>query len=395
MNIKNGIVFNILFLHILALQIGSIICLSSLNIQSIGSDDGRQLNSILQTEIFEVAPGINYEYVYVKAQEENNGKKPTILFIHGFPSSLHCWRHQIEYFSQQGYGCLALNTMGYGRSYSPLNKNEYRAKSMVDHFMALLNHLNLEKVFVIGHDWGTKPASRIALYQPNRTLGLVLLSVGYPTPGQFDLDQAVAGSAAYCGFDLLGYWKFFDSDDAASIIENNLESFIDLIYVNDTTLFKIYFTPTGQMRQWLINQNRTMRAAYMTENDYNILRQYLAEGMQPKLNWYKAAISSVDWDDEKNIDPTIRIPVLSMRGKQTDMCFGAPPAVISTYLPNLETMDLDTGHWLMEEQPDTLNQVIEKWMKKHSVDANSCSLNRLTLYILFISMLLSLVRYTM
>ncbi|CAF0967616.1 unnamed protein product [Rotaria sp. Silwood1] len=120
---------------------------------------------------------------------------------------------------------------------------------MVDHFMTLLNHLNLDKFFIVGHDCGMKPASRIALYEPERTLGLVLLSAAYMPPSIFDLDQAIANSAAYCGYDALGYWKFFDSDDASTIIEYSLESFIDLVYASNTTLFKTEFSPTGKMRQ--------------------------------------------------------------------------------------------------------------------------------------------------
>ncbi|CAF2938548.1 unnamed protein product [Rotaria sp. Silwood2] len=237
---------------------------------------------------------------------------------------------------------------------------------MVDHFMILLNHLNLNKIFVVGHDWGMKPASRIALYQPERTMGLVLLSAAYMPPGLFDLDQAIANSAAYCGYDSLGYWKFFDSDDAASIIENNLESFIDLVYAINTTLFKTDFAPTGKMRQWLTNKHRTARASYMTENDYNIVRQYLTKEMQPKLNWYRSTIANVDWEDEKNIEPTIQRPILFMRGKQVDICRETSFAKQSSFTPNIEIIDFDTGHWLMEEQPETIHQAIEEWIKKIS-----------------------------
>ncbi|CAF1227867.1 unnamed protein product [Rotaria sordida] len=230
--------------------------------------------------------------------------------------------------------------------------------------MTLLNHLNLDKVVVVGHDWGTRPASRIVLYQPERTLGLILLSIDYMVPRIFDLDQMIAISEAYCGYDSLGYWKFFDSDDAATIIENNLESFIDLIYASNTTLFKTHFTPTGKMRQWLINNHRIARATYMTENDYNILRQYLSEGMQPKLNWYRAIIANVDWEDEKNIDPTVRRQILFVRGKQVDVCRETSLTKQSSFTPNIEIIDFDTGHWLMEEQPKAINQVIEEWIKK-------------------------------
>ncbi|CAF4210261.1 unnamed protein product, partial [Rotaria sordida] len=62
------------------------------------------------TQTFTVSPGINYEYLHLPAVLNQTS---TILFLHGFPSSLHSWRHQIDHFHRLGYGCLAPNLMGY------------------------------------------------------------------------------------------------------------------------------------------------------------------------------------------------------------------------------------------------------------------------------------------
>jgi pimeloyl-ACP methyl ester carboxylesterase len=109
---------------------------------------------MLEAQNIEVVPGINYEYIYVKGNN-NNESEVTILFLHGFPSSFNSWRNQIEYFSDEGYDCIAPNMMGYGKTYSPLNTKEYKMKSMVEHLIVLLNNLQIDKVIVIGHDWGT------------------------------------------------------------------------------------------------------------------------------------------------------------------------------------------------------------------------------------------------
>ena len=134
---------------------------------------------MFETQNYAVADGINYEYLYNKAKDDS---KPTLLFLHGFPASFYCWRHQINYFSKQGYGCLAPNLMGYGKTYSPLDEKEFKAKSMVHHLISLLDHLNLNKVIIVGHDWGCRPATRFVLYHPDRTLGLILFNVGYRPP---------------------------------------------------------------------------------------------------------------------------------------------------------------------------------------------------------------------
>ena len=97
-----------------------------------------------ETQNFKVTPGINYEYLYFRGNS-SNGSKPSLLFLHCFLG-----RHQIEYFSRQEYDYLAPNMMGYGKTYSPLNKYEYKSKSMVEHLITFLNHLQINQVIVIG-----------------------------------------------------------------------------------------------------------------------------------------------------------------------------------------------------------------------------------------------------
>jgi pimeloyl-ACP methyl ester carboxylesterase len=318
---------------------------------------------MLTAQNFEVAPGINYEYIYVEGTANNNSN-PTILFLHGFPSSFYSWRHQLEYFSRQGYDSLAPNLMGYGKTYSPLDKNEYKGKSMVEHLIALLDHLYVNNVIVVGHDWGTRVANQFVLYHPERTLGVVLISGGYSAPGIFDLDRAIEASKNAIGYETLGYWKFFEADDAAAIIENNLESFIDLAFANDSILWKTNLAPVGKVRDWLTNGNRTTRGSYMTDNDYKIFRQYLAEGMQPKLNWYKALIANIDWNDEKDLDPVVKRPMLFIGGTKDYISLIASYGGPNQYITDLETVALETGHWVMEEDPDAVNREIHRWIKK-------------------------------
>ena len=316
---------------------------------------------MLNTQNYEVAKGINYEYVHVQATDDS---KSTFLFLHGFPSTFYSWRHQIKHFSEQGYGCLAPNLMGYGKTYSPLDKDEYKLKSMVTHLIALLDHLHLNKVIVVGHDWGTAPAIRFVLYHPERTLGLVLISVGYRPPAKMDLDQALEASKKAFGYENLGYWKFFESDHAATMIEQNVDSFIDLLFSNNLGEKKNDFAPVGKLQEWLMNGRRANRVPYMTENDLTNFRENLLEGMQPKLNWYKAAIENINWDDEKNLDPVIKCPVLFFTGTKDSVCLAVLFADQKQYIADLEVTEFEAGHWLMEEKPDEINQTIEHWIKR-------------------------------
>ncbi len=356
--------FYLLSIFLVVAHVKFVVSLPSFDSLHAVNDHHQHSQPMLKAENFEVASGINYEYMYVKGNNNNNNSKPTILFLHDFPSSFHSWRHQVGYFSRQGHGCVVPNLMGYGKTYSPLNKDEYKVKSMAEHLVALLDHLHVNKVIVVGHDWGTQVATRFVLYHPERTLGVVLISGGYSAPAMFDLDEVLEASKNAIGYETFGYWKFFEADDAATIIENNLDSFIDLAFASDPILWKTDFAPIGRVRDWLTNGKRTNRSSYMTENDYTVFRRYLAEGMQPKLNWYKALIANLDWNDEKKLDPVIKRPMLFIGGTKDYISpiasYGGP----NQYIPDLETVALETGHWVMEENPDAVNREIDRWIKR-------------------------------
>ena len=322
------------------------------------------------TQTFLVSPGITYEYIY---QPPKTNDSTTLLFLHGFPSSLHSWRHQINHFSPLGYGCLAPNLLGYGKTYSPTDVKEYRTKQMVLHLVALLSHLMIERpVIVVGHDFGMVPASRFALYEPERTQGLVLLSIGYAPPGLVNIDQSIDAIQQALGYDALGYWKFLGSDaNAADLIEKNADSFLDLAFPpsdDALTLWRTNFSPVGKMKEWLLEGRRLpRRASYLSDSDYQVNHGYISEGMVPKLNWYKARIGNVDRKDEINLDPNIRLPSLFIAGLRDAV--GVPSVFASQmqYMSRLTVIELNTTHWIMEEKPDEVNHAIEQWIRSSTV----------------------------
>jgi pimeloyl-ACP methyl ester carboxylesterase len=86
--------------------------------------------------------------------------------------------------------------------------------------------------------------------------------------------------------------------------------------------------------------------------------------MQPKLNWYKALIANLDWNDEKNLDPVITRPMLFIGGTNDHISLIASYGGPNQYIPDLETVALETGHWVMEENPYAVNREIDRWIKR-------------------------------
>ncbi|KAF8459845.1 Alpha/Beta hydrolase protein, partial [Gautieria morchelliformis] len=61
---------------------------------------------------------LQYHYHYHPAKSAG---LPTLLFLHGFPSTSGDWVCQVVYFSSKGYGVVAPDMLGYGGTSKPVD----------------------------------------------------------------------------------------------------------------------------------------------------------------------------------------------------------------------------------------------------------------------------------
>ncbi|KAI8522651.1 hypothetical protein RHMOL_Rhmol13G0012900 [Rhododendron molle] len=105
------------------------------------------------------------------------GQGPPVLFLHGFPELWYSWRHQMLSLSSLGYRSIAPDLRGYGDTDAPPSAASYTALHIVGDLVALLDALALDRVFLVGHDWGAVVAWYFCLLRPDRIRALVNMSV--------------------------------------------------------------------------------------------------------------------------------------------------------------------------------------------------------------------------
>lgn len=96
---------------------------------------------------------------------------PAIIFAHGRGGNHMSWWQQVAAFSAE-YRCITFDHRGWGASFaehgSPLREN------FIDDLTALLDHLKIDKAFLVAQSMGGFSCLGFALAHPERTLGLVL-----------------------------------------------------------------------------------------------------------------------------------------------------------------------------------------------------------------------------
>jgi len=101
---------------------------------------------------------------------ESNGAGPAILFAHGAGGNHLSWWQQIAYFSSE-YRCISFDHRAFGLSAD--STGEGRTLFARD-ALALLDYLDLERVFVIAQSMGGRTAAGLARSAPSRIRALVL-----------------------------------------------------------------------------------------------------------------------------------------------------------------------------------------------------------------------------
>ncbi|KAL1690843.1 Alpha/Beta hydrolase protein [Schizophyllum commune] len=323
------------------------------------------LNS-LTTKEFTTSRGVKYTYRHATPQAD----RPTLLLLHGFPSTPHDWRHQIAHFGAKGYGLIVPDMLGYGGTDKPGDPAEYIGAKQSRDFVDLVEHEKAERVIVVGHDWGTMPTAYLAVLHQHRFLGFVHLSVGLAIRRGFYLEEVLVAMKQKFGTELFGYWAFFNKDEAADIIDKNVDSLFDLLYPKDPALWKTHMTPVGAADVFLTEGRQHGAGDYVAEEHREIWRQaFTNNGLSGPLNWYKMASRGLQDSDGLDISPdTVKVqkPFLYIGGSKDYVCLPELHADdnLKKACEDLRVEVFDAGHWLQLELPDQVNETIEKWVEE-------------------------------
>ncbi|KAK9136842.1 hypothetical protein Sjap_007436 [Stephania japonica] len=157
------------------------------------------------------------------------GQGPVVLLVHGFPELWYSWRHQIQTLSSLGYRAVAPDLRGYGDTDAPTSVHDYTCFHLVGDLIGLIDSLGLDKVFVVGHDWGAIVSWYLCLFRPDRVRALVNLSVPFmrrhPSVKFVDGYRARFGDDYYiCRFQEPGVEVEFARADTAEVIKKTLTS---------------------------------------------------------------------------------------------------------------------------------------------------------------------------
>jgi pimeloyl-ACP methyl ester carboxylesterase len=109
------------------------------------------------------------------------GEGSPILMLHGWPQHWYLWRRVIPLLAPQAR-LLCPDLRGFGWSDAP--GRGYDRETMAEDVLALLDELGLDRVDLVGHDWGGWIGFLLSLRRPDRVGRFVALSIVPPWPSR-------------------------------------------------------------------------------------------------------------------------------------------------------------------------------------------------------------------
>ncbi len=265
-------------------------------------------------------------------REAGNRKNPTIVLLHGYPSSSSMFRTIIPTLAEH-FHVLAPDFPGFGFTESPaLESFEYSFDSIANTVNLWLEKLEIETYFLCMQDYGAPIGFRIAQGAPEKVLGLIVQNGNAYQEG---LTEAWAG--------IQKYWQDKSTDNANALLELCSPDFIQHMYINGTS------NPEA-----IAPESWTLDSHFLASEVRQAIQIELFHNYQTNVENYPL------WQDYFRTHQPATLVVWGLN----DMFFSKVGAEsFKKDLDNIEYHYYNTGHFALEEFGQEISQEIVNFCK--------------------------------
>ncbi|MCR9156105.1 MAG: alpha/beta hydrolase [Rhodobacteraceae bacterium] len=282
--------------------------------------------------------------------QENKGNP--IILCHGWPEHAFSWRHQMPALAAAGYHVIVPNQRGYGNASRPDKVTDYDIAALTGDLAGLLDHFGYDDAIFVGHDWGANVVWSMAQLHPDRVSKIINLALPYqprtPKPWIVFMEEV---------FGRDNYFVHFNRQPgvADAVLDQNTTQFLRNLFRKNVPRT----TPApGMMMINLAQAETPMGDPILSEEELTVyVRAFDATGFTGSINWYRNM--DRNWAILADVEPIIHQPALMIYGDQ-DMI--PKSENLSDFVPYVDVLSLDCGHWVQQEMPDQTNNAILEWL---------------------------------
>ena len=275
----------------------------------------------------------------------DEGSGPTLLFLHGNPTSSYLWRNVIKPLREH-YRCIAPDLIGFGQSDRP--DIDYRFPTHYSYVEALVEALDLRDVTLVLHDWGGPLGFRLAQQQPERVRALCFMET-FP----FTMDWSELPLAARPLF------RAFRNETLGRFLIMRQNIFINLVL------------PFGVVRSLPRSVMAAYRAPFHNWRDrYPIL---VWPNELPLNDERKGETWRMIHQIEENLSEMAQ-PMLLLTFRPGTLVPAVRARWLQARIPDLEVIDCGRGlHYVQEDNPRGIAGALNEWLKRRKLYTGASS----------------------
>ncbi|MEM7164555.1 MAG: alpha/beta hydrolase [Planctomycetota bacterium] len=303
---------------------------------SQGSSESTQVPSVVQAAVAHKTVEVDGLDVFYR--EAGPKGAPVVLLLHGFPTSSHMFRHLIPQLADR-YHVVAPDYPGYGNSSMPtVDQFDYTFDGLADVVEKLTVKLGLERYSLYLMDYGAPVGFRLATRNPDKVETLIIQNGNAYAEGLREFWEP-----------LKAYWKDRTDKNAEPLrgfLKPDVTKWQYTHGVRDVTRVS---PDNWNIDQPLLDRPGNEEIQLQLFYDYGSnppkyakWQQYLRDRQPPTL---------ITWGKNDHIFPAE----------------GATPYLRD--LPGAELHLLDTGHFALEEEGDTIARLMLEFLDKHAAAA--------------------------
>jgi pimeloyl-ACP methyl ester carboxylesterase len=275
---------------------------------------------------------VRHDSVYLddlKLHYVRSGGGVPVVLLHGWPQTWFAWRKVIPLLANR-YDVIAPDLRGFGDTSRP--SGGYDKKTVAHDVRRLVDHLDLGRVHVVGHDVGGAVAYPFAAQWPSETRSLTFIESSLPSFGQEELMDVANGGSWHFGFNMSG-------DIAEELVRGRERLLIDY-WMRRSTVGVV--DPTSVEVDALDQYERSLRQP---------------GGLRSTFAHYRALPQ--DRSDNRELGRTkLSLPVLAVEGERGQS--GHSVSTMSKVAANVSSAVIrSAGHYPAEENPAQLASVLQ------------------------------------
>ncbi|WP_411744005.1 alpha/beta fold hydrolase [Reinekea sp.] len=286
-----------------------------------------------------------------EAGQQNKGNP--IVLCHGWPEHAFSWRHQIPALVAAGYHVIVPNQRGFGNSSCPAAVTEYDITHLTSDLVGLLDYFGYKDAVFVGHDWGANIVWALSLLHPSHVKGVIALALPYQLRGDKPWIELME---EFFGKD--NYFVHFNRQPgvADAVLNKHTTQFLRNLFRKNEP---IQPPVSGMLMINIAKNEQPLGEPIMSPNELSVfINAFEKTGFTSSINWYRNL--DRNWHILAEVDPIILKPALMIYGDRDSI-----PKLesLKDFVPNVEIVSLDCGHWIQQEKPTETNQAIINWLE--------------------------------